>query len=123
MRPPAPSRSRCGAAPSRRRSRSGTTRDTPPPRPGCPDPARWPLYHVKDKTWRDRKETQPWENWEDVGPGSIDFPQIFDSGDGRGLDKHYVIEHDWPQFSHPDDESAELKTAFAGVEYLKNVRW
>jgi sugar phosphate isomerase/epimerase len=87
------------------------------------DPARFPLYHVKDKTWRDREETQPHENWEDVGPGSIDFPQIFDSGDGRWLDKHFVIEHDWPQFSHPDDEDAELKTALAGVEYLRNVRW
>jgi sugar phosphate isomerase/epimerase len=87
------------------------------------DPARFPLYHVKDKTWRDREETQPHENWEDVGPGSIDFPQIFDSGDGRRLDKHFVIEHDWPQFSHPGDEDAELKTARAGIEYLRNVRW
>jgi sugar phosphate isomerase/epimerase len=87
------------------------------------DPARWPLYHVKDKTWRDRKTTQPHENWEDVGPGSIDFPQIFESGEGRRLDKHFVIEHDWPPFSHPDDEEAEVKTAKSGIEYLRNVRW
>jgi sugar phosphate isomerase/epimerase len=87
------------------------------------DPARWPLYHVKDKTWRDRKETQPWENWEDVGPGSIDFPQIFDSGEGRRLDKHFIIEHDWPQFSHPKDEEAEVKTAKSGADYLQSVRW
>jgi sugar phosphate isomerase/epimerase len=87
------------------------------------DPARWPLYHVKDKTWRDRKETQPWENWEDVGPGSIDFPQIFDSGEGRHLDKHFIIEHDWPPFSHPNDELAEVKTAKSGADYLQSVRW
>jgi sugar phosphate isomerase/epimerase len=87
------------------------------------DPARWPLYHVKDKTWRDRKTTQPWENWEDVGPGSIDFPQIFESGQGRRLDKHFIIEHDWPPFSHPNDEQAEVKTAKSGAEYLQTVRW
>ena len=87
------------------------------------DPARWPLYHVKDKTWRDRKETQPWENWEDVGPGSIDFPQIFASGDGRRLDKHFIIEHDAPWLSHPDDPEAEFKTAQAGVTYLRNVQF
>jgi sugar phosphate isomerase/epimerase len=85
------------------------------------DPARFPLYHVKDRTWRDRGPTV--QDWEDVGPGSIDFPDIFDAGDGRGLDKHYVIEHDQPQLSHPGDENAEFKTAATGVEYLKNVRW
>ena len=79
------------------------------------DPARYPLYHVKDNTWRNRPTEQ---DWEDVGPGSIDFPDIFDAGDGRRLDKHFVIEHDWPLLSHPDDEQAELKTAYAGVEHL-----
>jgi sugar phosphate isomerase/epimerase len=85
------------------------------------DPARFPLYHVKDRTWRDRGPTV--QDWEDVGPGSIDFPDIFEAGDGRTLDKHFVIEHDMPQLSHPGDENAEFKTAAAGVEYLKNVRW
>ena len=85
------------------------------------DPARYPLYHVKDRTWRDRGPDV--QDWEDVGPGSIDFPDIFDAGDGRRLDKHFVIEHDWPQLSHPNDEQAELKTAYTGVEYLKTVRW
>jgi sugar phosphate isomerase/epimerase len=84
------------------------------------DPARYPLYHVKDRTWRNRPTEQ---DWEDVGPGSIDFPDIFEAGDGRRLDKHFVIEHDWPLLSHPDDEKAELRTAWAGVEYLRNVRW
>jgi sugar phosphate isomerase/epimerase len=84
------------------------------------DPARYPLYHVKDRTWRNRPNDQ---DWEDVGPGSIDFPDIFDAGDGRRLDKHFVIEHDQPQLSHPGDEQAELKTAYAGIEYLRNVRW
>jgi len=85
------------------------------------DPARFPLYHVKDRTWRDRGPDV--QDWEDTGPGSIDFPDIFDAGDGRGLDKHYIIEHDWPQLSHPGDENAEFKTAATSVEYLKNVRW
>jgi sugar phosphate isomerase/epimerase len=81
---------------------------------------RIPLYHVKDKTWRDRPSEQ---DWEDVGPGSIDFPDIFAAGEGRRLDKHFIIEHDWPLLSHPGDEQAEIKTAQAGVNYLKTVRW
>jgi sugar phosphate isomerase/epimerase len=85
------------------------------------NPSRYPLYHVKDRTWRDRGPDV--QDWEDVGPGSIDFPDIFEAGDGGRLDKHFVIEHDQPQLSHPGDEYAEHKTARAGVEYLKNVRW
>lgn len=86
------------------------------------DPARWPLYHVKDRTWRDRGPDI--QDWEDCGPGSIDFPDIFAAGDGRRLDKHFIIEHDWPKFSHPDDlEHAEQLTSLAGVEYLRKVRW
>jgi sugar phosphate isomerase/epimerase len=84
------------------------------------DPARYPLYHVKDKTWRDRPNA---DDWEDVGPGSIDFPDIFDAGDGRRLDKHFIVEHDHPPLSHPDDPDAERKTALAGVQYLRTVRW
>jgi sugar phosphate isomerase/epimerase len=85
------------------------------------DPARWPLYHVKDRTWKDRgPEVQ---DWEDVGPGAIDFPDIFAAGHGRRLDKHFIIEHDWPQLSHPDDPRAEYKTARAGLDYLRTVRW
>ena len=77
-------------------------------------------YHVKDHVWGDR----PNENdFEDVGPGMLDFPDLFDAGDGRGLDKHYFIEHDSPWLSHPDDDEAEFKTAKAGIEYLQNVRW
>jgi sugar phosphate isomerase/epimerase len=84
------------------------------------DPARYPLYHVKDKTWKDRPDA---EDWEDVGPGSIDFPDIFAAGQGRRLDKHFIIEHDNPQLSHPGDPEAEYKTAQAGLKYLRNVRW
>ncbi|HTE62248.1 MAG TPA: sugar phosphate isomerase/epimerase [Solirubrobacteraceae bacterium] len=85
------------------------------------DPARYPLYHVKDKTWKDR----PNENdWEDVGPGAIDFPDIFAAGQGRRLDKRFIIEHDWPLLSHPDDpKNAEYKTAQTGLNYLRAVRW
>ena len=50
-------------------------------------------------------------DFEDVGPGMLDFPDLFDAGDGRGLDKHYFIEHDAPWLSHPDDTQAEFKTA------------
>ncbi len=86
------------------------------------DPARWPLYHVKDRTWRDRGPDI--QDWEDCGPGSIDFPDIFEAGEGHRLDKHFIIEHDWPKFSHPDDlEHAEAKTSIAGVKYLRDVRW
>ena len=42
-------------------------------------------------------------DFEDAGPGMLDFPDLFDAGDGRGLDKHYFIEHDSPWLSHPDD--------------------
>ena len=84
------------------------------------DPARWPLYHVKDKTWKDRPGK---EDWEDVGPGSIDFPDIFAAGQGRRVDKHFIIEHDEPPLSHPNDPQAEYKTAQTGLDYLRNVRW
>jgi sugar phosphate isomerase/epimerase len=84
------------------------------------DPSRWPLYHVKDKTWKDRPGE---EDWEDVGPGAIDFPDIFAAGQGRRVDKHFIIEHDWPLLSHPDDPNAEHKTAQTGLDYLRAVRW
>jgi sugar phosphate isomerase/epimerase len=85
------------------------------------DPARWPLYHVKDRTWKDRGPDV--QDWEDVGPGAIDFPDIFAAGQGRHLDKRFIIEHDWPQLSHPDDPDAEYKTAKTGLNYLRAVRW
>jgi sugar phosphate isomerase/epimerase len=76
---------------------------------------------VKDRTWRDRGPNV--QDWEDTGPGSIDFPDIFEAGDGRRLDKHFVIEHDRPLFSHPDEEFAEYITAAVSIDYLRNVRW
>ena len=84
------------------------------------DPARFPAYHVKDRTWKDRPNAP---DFEDVGPGSIDFPDIFAAGQGRRLDKHFFIEHDEPVLSHPGDPEAEYKTAQAGVNYLRTVRW
>jgi sugar phosphate isomerase/epimerase len=84
------------------------------------DPARFPLYHVKDKTWKDRPGEQ---DFEDVGPGSIDFPDIFEAGHRNRVDKHFIIEHDQPQLSHPNDPDAEYKTAQTGLNYLRNVRW
>jgi sugar phosphate isomerase/epimerase len=83
------------------------------------DPARYPLYHVKDRTWKDRGPDI--QDWEDVGPGSIDFPDIFAAGHGRRIDKHFIIEHDAPWLSHPDDPNAEYKTAQTGLDYLRNV--
>ena len=77
-------------------------------------------YHVKDHVWGDRPNEL---DFEDAGPGMLDFPDLFDAGDGRGLDKHYFIEHDSPWLSHPNDDQAEFKTAKAGIEYLQNVRW
>jgi sugar phosphate isomerase/epimerase len=85
------------------------------------DPARYPLYHVKDRTWKDRGPDV--QDWEDVGPGAIDFPDIFAAGQGRRVDKHFIIEHDAPWLSHPNDPNAEYKTAQAGLDYLRAVRW
>ena len=85
------------------------------------DPSRYFAYHVKDRTWDDRPNAN---DWEDVGPGSIDFPDIFAAGLGRPrTDKHYFVEHDDPTLSHPGDPQAEIKTAQAGVTYLRNVKF
>jgi len=84
------------------------------------DPSRFFAYHVKDHVWG-RRANDP--NFEDAGPGMLDFPDLFDAGDGRGLDKHYFIEHDMPWLSHPNDPEAEFKTAKNGIQYLENVRW
>jgi hypothetical protein len=64
-------------------------------------------------------------DWEDAGPGMLDFPDLFDAGDGRnGLhDRHYFIEHDDPRLSPPNDPEAELTTARVGIRYLESVRW
>jgi sugar phosphate isomerase/epimerase len=86
------------------------------------DPARYMGYHVKDRTWKPRPDGVP--NFEDAGPGSIDFPDPFAAGLGRPrTDKHYIIENDDPYLSHPDDPEAPLKTAQTGVTYLRNVRF
>lgn len=84
------------------------------------DPERYPLYHVKDRTWEDRPDD---EDWEDVGPGSIDWEDIFAAGAQRRLKKYYVIEHDNPFLSHPDEADAPLITAQVGFDYLSNVRF
>jgi sugar phosphate isomerase/epimerase len=84
------------------------------------DPGRYWSYHVKDKTWKDRPNA---DDFEDVPTGSVDWPQVFDTGDGRGLDKHYVVEHDSPWLSHPDDPEAEYKTAQNAIDYLRRVSW
>jgi sugar phosphate isomerase/epimerase len=86
------------------------------------DPDRYIGYHVKDRTWKPRPEGVP--NFEDAGPGSIDFPDCFVAGLGRPrTDKHYIIENDDPYLSHPGDPEAPLKTAQTGVTYLRNVRF
>jgi sugar phosphate isomerase/epimerase len=85
------------------------------------DPDRFWAYHVKDHVWGRRTGAN---NFEDAGPGMLDFPDLFDAGDGRGLDKHYFIEHDEPWLSHPeDDANAEYLTAGNGIRYLEQVRW
>jgi sugar phosphate isomerase/epimerase len=84
------------------------------------DPARYVAYHVKDHVWGDRLNEA---DFEDVGPGMLDFPDLFAAGQGRGPDKHFFIEHDSPWLSHPDDPQAEYKTARAGIEYLRTVHW
>ena len=89
------------------------------------DPERYMGYHVKDHVWGTRRTADGTRDnpVEDLGPGMLDFPDVFRAGDARGSDKLYFVEHDWPQLSHPGDENAEYKTAAAGIEYLHNVRW
>jgi sugar phosphate isomerase/epimerase len=89
------------------------------------DAARYMGYHVKDHVWGTRRNPDgtPGNPVEDVGPGMLDFPDVFRAGDVRGPDKHFFIEHDEPQLSHPGDEDAEFKTARAGIHYLSTVRW
>jgi sugar phosphate isomerase/epimerase len=89
------------------------------------DPARYMGYHVKDHVWGTRRAADGAvaNPVEDVGPGMLDFPDVFRAGDRRGSDKHFFIEHDEPQLSHPGDDDAEYKTARAGIDYLRTVRW
>jgi sugar phosphate isomerase/epimerase len=91
------------------------------------DPGRYVSYHVKDHVWGDRRAADGSDlpDWEDAGPGMLDFPDLFDAGDGRNgqHDKHYFIEHDDPTLSHPGDPEAELTTAKVGIKYLEEVRW
>jgi sugar phosphate isomerase/epimerase len=82
------------------------------------DPTRFIGYHVKDHVWGDRPNAN---DFEDAGPGMLDFPDLFEAGDEG--DKHFFIEHDEPWLSHPDDPEAEFKTAQNGIEYLETVRW
>lgn len=46
----------------------------------------FPLAHVKDMTFSDKKMA-------DVGSGDIDFPAIFAAAQTAGL-RHYIVEHD-----------------------------
>jgi sugar phosphate isomerase/epimerase len=87
------------------------------------NPSRYMGYHVKDHVWGTRRNADGTTGnpVEDVGPGMLDFPDVFRVG-GRG-DKHYFIEHDEPQLSRPGDEQAEFRTAKAGIDYLSSVRW
>jgi sugar phosphate isomerase/epimerase len=82
------------------------------------DPGRYISYHIKDHVWGDRPDAP---DWEDAGPGMLDFPDLFAAGDRQ--DKYYLIEHDDPTLSHPGDPEAEIKTARAGIKYLEEVRW
>ena len=65
---------------------------------------------MKDRTWKDRPNAP---DFEDVGPGAIDFPDIFAAGQGRRLDKHYFVEHDIPK-----DPYQSLKASY---NYLTNL--
>jgi sugar phosphate isomerase/epimerase len=87
------------------------------------DPSRFVSYHVKDHVWGDRRAADGSDlpDWEDAGPGMLDFPDLFDAGDRA--DKHFFIEHDDPTLSHPGDPQAELTTARVGIRYLEEVRW
>ena len=85
--------------------------------------SRYMGYHVKDHVWGTRRNADGTAGnpVEDVGPGMLDFPDVFRAGEGG--DKHFFIEHDEPQLSHPGAEDAEFTTAKAGIDYLRDVRW
>jgi sugar phosphate isomerase/epimerase len=87
------------------------------------DPTRYMGYHVKDHVWGVRRAADGTiaNPVEDVGPGMLDFPDVFRAGDWG--DKHYFVEHDEPQLSHPGADDAEFTTAKAGIEYLRTVVW
>jgi sugar phosphate isomerase/epimerase len=87
------------------------------------DPGLFPSYHVKDHVWGDRRAANgaDLDDWEDAGPGMLDFPDLFEAGDRA--DKHYFIEHDEPLLSHPGDPEAEIITARTGIRYLEAVRF
>jgi sugar phosphate isomerase/epimerase len=87
------------------------------------NPSRYMGYHVKDHVWGTRRNADGTAGnpVEDVGPGMLDFPDVFRAG-GKS-DKHFFVEHDEPQLSHPGDEEAEFKTAKAGIDYLRNISW
>jgi sugar phosphate isomerase/epimerase len=89
------------------------------------DASRFMGYHVKDHVWGTRRNPDGTKGnpVEDVGPGMLDFVEVFRAGDVRGSDKHFYVEHDEPQLSHPGDENAEFKTARAGIDYLRTVTW
>ena len=68
--------------------------------------------------WGDRPNAP---DWEDAGPGMLDFPDLFDAGDRT--DKHYFIEHDDPQLrsratrrrsSRPRGSGSSTSRTFAG---------
>ncbi len=83
------------------------------------DPTRYIGYHVKDHVWGDRPNAN---DYEDAGPGMLDFPDLFEAGDEG--DKHFFVEHDEPWLSHTDDDAnAEYLTAGNGIRYLEQVRW
>jgi sugar phosphate isomerase/epimerase len=86
------------------------------------DPARYISYHVKDRVWGERPGPEE-DDFEDPGVGIIDFPQAFRAGAGRRLDKLFVVENDSPWLSHPDDDEAEYKTAWNGIQYLRDVEF
>ena len=87
------------------------------------DPARYFAYHVKDRTWKPRGRTGQ-RGLRGRRPRRDRLPGHLRRRAGRPrTDKHYFVEHDSPWLSHPNDPEAEFKTAEAGVDYLRNVRF
>ena len=83
------------------------------------DPTRYIGYHVKDHVWGDRPNAN---DYEDAGPGMLDFPDLFEAGDG-GRQALLRRARRAVALAHGRRREAEYMTAENGIRYLETVRW
>ena len=82
---------------------------------------RFFAYHVKDRVWKDRPDA---DDFEDAGPGRIDFPRHLRRGRRRA--GQALLHRARPAAAlapRPRDAEAQLTTAKVGIEFLQEVTW